>query len=159
MLTIFCLSARERLPFYVPHSYGFRAHSFDRPPHSFPVINPRPLADLSEIASSLPPSSGCACLPSLHLVPRTLGRCVHPLSGELFLLHGSFIPARLRVCPLTGHRISSCLLQQHSNFLWPELETLTVTRERPASSAGPPPYPSNPDSSGPSPRWAQILKP
>ena len=41
LLATFCQLACERLPFYVPHSYRFRAHSFDLGPHSYPVIIPR----------------------------------------------------------------------------------------------------------------------
>ena len=89
------------------------------PLHSFPVIIQRPPADLSAMASSLPPGVfGLRLTPQFAPGARPLGPWVHPLSGDLFLLHGSSIPARLRVGPLAGHRVSSCLLLPQSNFLW-----------------------------------------
>ena len=127
------------------------------PLFKFSSYNPAPARRLVGDCFFTSAVFGLRLPPSLHLVPEPLaiGYTRSPVNYSCCTGASSLPDSESAHWPvIVSLPVSS---RRRPTSFGPELETLTVTRERPASSAGPPPCPVNPDSSGLSPRWARNL--
>ena len=101
LLATFCSGQRKVALLCAP--FIWVPCTFFRPsPPLFSSYNPAPARRLVGDGFFTSAVFGLRLTPQFAPGARTLGPWVHPLPGELFLLHGSSLPARLRVGHMLG---------------------------------------------------------